>query len=155
MCASREDHSRAPRRYAELVDLRVLTNRWIGDQALGVHRFLSNNSNISDVHKWRKKASIAERWISQIRSTGLLSLRDPEQLDDDSLARPCNFSVVQRTLRCEGHVSTAWSWAPWWRACGIVMCGHVLGGWVFQPKISHTHSLNETSSSSTAPGTSD
>lgn len=121
------------RRYPELVDLRVLTDRWVEEQALGVHRFLGGDSNLSHVHKWRKKASIAERWISQIRVTGLLSLRDPARLDDESRALPCNFSIVERTLRCAGHVSAAWPWAPWWRACGIAMCGHLLGGWVFQP----------------------
>ena len=66
----------------------------------------------------------------------------------DSACHMVPAVLISSTLRCEGHVSTAWSWAPWWRACGIVMCGHVLGGWVFQPKISHTHSLNQTS---TAP----
>ena len=120
-------------RYPELVDLRVLTDRWVDEQADGVHRFLAGDSNLSHVHKWRKKVSIAERWISQIRNTGLLSLRDPARLDDESRALPCNFSITERTLRCAGHVSAAWPWAPWWRACGIAMCGHLLGGWVFQP----------------------
>ena len=129
-CACECTHTR---RYPELVDLRVLTDRWVEEQALGVHRFLTSDSNLSRVHKWRKKISIAERWISQIRNTGLLSLRDPARLDDESRALPCNFSIVERTLRCAGHVSAAWPWAPWWRACGIAMCGHLLGGWVFQP----------------------
>ena len=115
-------------RYPELVDLRVLTDRWVDEQTIGVHRFLAGDSNLLRVHKWRKKASIAEQWISMIRNTSLLSLRDPARLDDESRALPCNFSVTERTLRCAGHVSAAWPWAPWWRACGIAMCGAPDGG---------------------------
>ena len=107
--------------------------RWTVEQEVGLHRFLINDSNVSHVHKWRKKYAVAERWLDQVRDSGLLSMRDPENVADESLARPCNFSVTDRTLRCEGHVSSAWPWSPWWRACGIVMCGHINDGWVFEP----------------------
>tara|TARA_B110001452_G_scaffold42908_1_gene32851 strand:+ start:239 stop:1435 length:1197 start_codon:yes stop_codon:yes gene_type:complete len=119
--------------YPEFVDLRVLAPRWTVEQEHGVHRYLQNDTNFTHVHRWRKKKLLAERWVEQIRGSDVLSMRDPENLEDEASAKPCNFSVTERTLRCEGHVSAEWPWAPWWRMCGIVMCGYTMGGWVALP----------------------
>ena len=51
--------------------------------------------------------TIARAWVEDVQRRGTLSLRDPLQMGEDALARPCRFDLLQPTvaLACIDHVS--------------------------------------------------
>ena len=124
--------------YPELVDVRPLTGlAWdpLHDPTASLLTRDARQATSLGVFTQRKVENIANSWITSMRRTSRLTLRDPFNVADDSRAWPCNFSVHDRLLGCASHISTAWPRSGYKR-CGLVMCGEH-GLWVGGREATH------------------
>lgn len=109
--------------YPELVDVRPLAfNRpWspFEDTAQDLLQDVRQRTSRS-AHTLRKESMIADAWVSEMRRTKRLSLRDPFDISNAARSIPCNFTVTSRRLACNGHASAEWSKGT--SGCSRVMC---------------------------------
>ena len=128
--------------YPEIADVRPLDESWADEQGRGTYSMLVQRPAATaagpkdppgevlgqTIHTLRKQPLAAERWLTMVRQSGVLSLRDPIVPAAATLARPCNFSVARWSLQCEGHISSRWPTSEW-HSCALPMCGS-RGLWV-------------------------
>ena len=118
-CAQTACPPRLSLTHPEVVDVRVPdVVRWRHDKQNrslfipGSPEHVSGTAYAGSMHRSlpalptvRKPARMASDWMADYRTRGLLTLRDPLNVSDDSRARPCHFHASRGSLGCAGHLS--------------------------------------------------
>lgn len=117
-CAQRTCPPSLSNTHPEIVDLRVPDAvRWRADGLnrtlffAGSREWLSGNAHaglagsLPPATPVRKHAALAADWMAHYHRSGVLTLRDPLDVNNESRARPCLFHRSTISLGCAGHPS--------------------------------------------------